>query len=312
MESDESDQMHSAKTNSVSASVGVAGQIVIEHLVQKKESPNGTKIAPTRTTDKKKGFGDERGWMLTSATTELAKKTQYPPNIMPTRIDVASCPLAKPDCSFKMETGNPVICGLEHTSHYQYAKWIRPSDIVLEVGARYGQTTCMLKKLTAGQGEVIAVEPDKKVWAVLEENLKTHKCETQLVKGVIGKTKHIVKTAPGQYRVITGDDVAGETIKGVAYKDVMKGKKASVLAVDCEGCFEDFKKENPDAIADADMLIIEDHTPEEHAAVLELYNAGWKVLDGKDINAIPDHIKTGRMNALVLSRLDREPANPKC
>lgn len=251
----------------------------------------------------------ELGWMFTSDMRHFARAASV------RQVEIlhpALCPLAKPDCSFKMETGDPVICGLESESHYQYAKWIQPSDIVLEIGARYGQTTCMLKKLTAGKGDVIAVEPDRKVWAVLEENLKTHACNTQIVKGVVGKDKHIVQTAPGQYRVITGNNVEGITIPGSAYKDVMRGKKANVLAVDCEGCFVDFKEENPEAIADAYMLIIEDHTPEEHAAVRELLLAGWKVLDGKDINVVPDHINKGTMNALVLSRLDRKPANPNC
>ena len=45
---------------------------------------------------------------------------------------------------------------------------IQPSDSVLEIGSRYGSTTCEVAVRQMNSGRVVAVEPDHTVWAAAE------------------------------------------------------------------------------------------------------------------------------------------------
>ena len=45
---------------------------------------------------------------------------------------------------------------------------IQPSDSVLEIGSRYGSTTCEVAVRQNNSGRLIAVEPDHRVWAAAE------------------------------------------------------------------------------------------------------------------------------------------------
>ena len=47
-------------------------------------------------------------------------------------------------------------------------KLISPSDGVLEVGSRYGSTSCEVAVRQNNSGNLITVEPDHRVWAAAE------------------------------------------------------------------------------------------------------------------------------------------------
>ena len=57
---------------------------------------------------------------------------------------------------------------MERDIHQAVRKLIQPSDTVLEVGSRYGTTTCEVAVRQKNSGRVVAVEPDHTVWAAAE------------------------------------------------------------------------------------------------------------------------------------------------
>ena len=57
---------------------------------------------------------------------------------------------------------------MERDIHQAVRKLIQPSDTVLEVGSRYGTTTCEVAVRQNNSGRLIAVEPDHRVWAAAE------------------------------------------------------------------------------------------------------------------------------------------------
>ena len=70
--------------------------------------------------------------------------------------------LAGDDCSFKAEGGAEFNCTVEHASRLMYETWVPPGASVLHVGARYGQTSCLLSRvLTDQNSKLVSVEaPD--------------------------------------------------------------------------------------------------------------------------------------------------------
>ena len=57
---------------------------------------------------------------------------------------------------------------MEQNTHTAVRRLIHPSDVVLEVGSRYGTTTCEVAVRQNNSGKLIAVEPDHRVWAAAE------------------------------------------------------------------------------------------------------------------------------------------------
>ena len=57
---------------------------------------------------------------------------------------------------------------MEEATHRAVRRLIQPSDSVLEVGSRYGTTTCEVAVRQNNSGKLIAVEPDHRVWAAAE------------------------------------------------------------------------------------------------------------------------------------------------
>ena len=55
------------------------------------------------------------------------------------------------------------FCGMEWDEWQLVNALVRPEDTVLELGARFGTTSCVLSKLTGNAGRVVAVEPDRSV-----------------------------------------------------------------------------------------------------------------------------------------------------
>ena len=47
-------------------------------------------------------------------------------------------------------------------------KLISPSDQVMEVGSRYGSTSCEVAVRQNNSGKLVTVEPDHRVWAAAE------------------------------------------------------------------------------------------------------------------------------------------------
>ena len=60
----------------------------------------------------------------------------------------------------------------ERIEHDLIRSHISPnSSGVLELGARYGTSSCALSKHVVGRGKVVSVEADPQIWPAIERNL---------------------------------------------------------------------------------------------------------------------------------------------
>ena len=57
---------------------------------------------------------------------------------------------------------------MEEATHRAVRRLIQPSDSVLEIGSRYGTTTCEVAVRQNNSANLVAVEPDHTVWSAAE------------------------------------------------------------------------------------------------------------------------------------------------
>eukprot|EP00439_Symbiodinium_sp_Y106_P054660 s3412_g7.t1 len=168
-----------------------------------------------------------------------------------------------------------------HGSRLMYTTWIRPGSSVLEVGARYGQTTCLLSKLLEPDStgaRLHASDADPAVWDVLEENLQRHGCHATVVRGPIGTSS--LKFLIHNYGSITmslDDPRPGVLVPAHSLRSL--NATFDTLAIDCEGCFGTFLEENPELLEMLSMIIVEVHGEPgpEQEAVDKLISEGWEL-----------------------------------
>lgn len=245
--------------------------------------------------------------------------------------------LENEDCDFETEPKAQFHCEVEHASRMVYATWVRPGAKVLEVGARYGHATCMLSKVlgldeeeagtvkfnsldtdskqTSG-AKLVSSDADPHIWDVLEGNLAKKGCNAQVVRGTVGSKsfKLVTPTWMKRDRNATGysaftsnanDPRPGVVVPAHSVKSL--NVTFDTLAIDCEGCFKTFLKENPDLLKTLTMIIVEVHPgafvkkknhkhTKEEKVVDQLMKQGWT-------------LKHSIMDQRVLCR---GPCEPRC
>jgi FkbM family methyltransferase len=95
-------------------------------------------------------------------------------------------------CSFKgkpVDSGGKNIdvadCQIELVEHRFVYKYVQSTDVVLELGARYGTTSCAIAFQLKNSGKAVAVEPDPSVWKYLHENRRSHNCNFWIYHGAV-------------------------------------------------------------------------------------------------------------------------------
>ena len=142
----------------------------------------------------------------------------------------------------------------ERTEQDLIREYILPTDVVLELGARYGTTTCLISKHS---DSCISVEPDNTVWNALENNLINNDCNNCLViKGFVSKKN---RSLSGEGYGKSQIEDKESSIPNYSFNELEErlGKKINVLFVDCEGCFEEFLKEFPEALTNINLIFLE-------------------------------------------------------
>ena len=76
-------------------------------------------------------------------------------------------------------------CGIEWDEWMLVRALVRPNDTVLELGARFGTTSCALAAATRNSGKVVAVEPDASVIHHLLQNQR--RCAFAALHGAVGE-----------------------------------------------------------------------------------------------------------------------------
>ena len=148
------------------------------------------------------------------------------------------------------ENNRVVSNNIEIVEQELVKKYVKPEDIVLELGARYGAVSITTNKIVNDKSSHYVVEPDEKVWDALESNMKNNNCDFNIIKGVIGKEKY--KISGSNYSTFTEKDLNG-TIKNYDIPDV----KFNTLIVDCEGYLEIFYDENKEFFTTLEKIILE-------------------------------------------------------
>ena len=135
-------------------------------------------------------------------------------------------------------------------------------DIVLEIGARYGSVSCIISQKTQ---KSVCVEPDERVWEILEHNKKINNCNFNIVKGFISKKKLSLfnkDTFQGYGTTSKLDDnsnIPNYTLDEI--KERYNIQKFNVLILDCEGFMEQFIDENIEILDDLRMIMFEADQP---------------------------------------------------
>lgn len=217
-----------------------------------------------------------------------------------------ACPLQQPLCDLRGPDGDLVPCKDEALSQYMYAKWIPETARVLEVGARFGQSTCMLQRLVGGQGALVALEPDTEAWVALGRNLKANGCEAQVVRQIRAEWSANQLTLAATTTPAEIASVSGAEFTPLGHVDT--------LAVDCVGCFAQFYRDNPAFFTSPPLQRIivrrvEESAVDEQLALRSLVEAGWTVAEG--VAAVTEGAQRV-IPSMVLCRGSCEPNNGQC
>jgi FkbM family methyltransferase len=151
------------------------------------------------------------------------------------------------------------IYKLEAVEQRLAERYVQGSDIVLELGARYGSVSCVTNLKLTDKTKHVVVEPDGRVWEALEANRKHNKCEFRIVKGFISKKKLDLKNLNVWYNGYGATAFENEDTKIPSYSldEIANNLRFNVLIADCEGYLETFFNENPEIIPGLRMVIFE-------------------------------------------------------
>ena len=161
------------------------------------------------------------------------------------------------------ENGNKVSLQHFEVDEQELARFlIEESDIVLELGARYGSVSCIINSKLKCKTNQVSVEPDDRIWAALERNKKVNNCDFHIVKGFVSKKK--LGLIPLGYAT-TSIEQEESTIPSYSLEAIQEkyNLKFNVLVADCEGFLETFFDENPEFIKQLRVLTFEADYPDK-------------------------------------------------
>jgi FkbM family methyltransferase len=190
--------------------------------------------------------------------------------------------MQNPDLSILDDLGNDVR-GYEVPEREQAIRHVRPDDVVLELGARFGGVSIVTNHILSDRKAHVVVEPDSRVWAALYLNRQRNGCEFQIIEGIVSDKKKRLVLDPGigygTYAELSDDD------SGVAIWSLPQIRERcaistpfTVLIADCEGCLFEFLEENPHIYDDVRLMMIEEDAPDrcDYASIAErLTEKGW-------------------------------------
>jgi FkbM family methyltransferase len=142
--------------------------------------------------------------------------------------------------------------------------FIDSDDIVLELGARYGTVSCIINNKLSNKNNQVSVEPDQRVWAALENNMKINNCNFNIIQGFISKKKLCLTeiNSYGGYgttaEIDNASNIPSYTLEEIEEKYNLN---FNVLVADCEGFLEQFLEENPKLYKNLKMIIFEADYP---------------------------------------------------
>jgi len=142
---------------------------------------------------------------------------------------------------------------------------VTPSHSVLELGGRFGTTSCALTGATANSGRVCSVEVDHTVRPAALANRAAHKCNFALLGGSVS-AETLRVTSYSSYatetRVVSDGAKATHIVPRISFADLEArlGWRIDTLLIDCEGCISSLLGAADDGrILDGIRLILMEH-----------------------------------------------------
>jgi len=192
------------------------------------------------------------------------------------------------------EFGSPVDLSVEAISRELCSKYIKPTDHVLEFGARYGTISVFLSKALNSGSQLVSVEPDSQVLHCLQVNKQNNGADFHIVNGVVSNTKQYLipseciweqRTTP-ELRV--GTEIPTYTLKGLEQQFSLK---FNVFVANCEGYLIEFYQTHPEFFDQLDIIIYEEdavswHPIKEHYVEYDdfevfLTSKGFRLVEDK-------------------------------
>lgn len=139
-------------------------------------------------------------------------------------------------------------CGIEWDEWVLAMAFVNQNSTVLELGARYGTTSCVLSHATGNSGTVVSVEPDSSVYEEILANRAKHRCNFHLVQGTVGDQPVVLDNSTWEYGTRTSlvgnrpEQSTAHALKNINFFDLQQtlGVQFDTLLIDCEGCIEQF------------------------------------------------------------------------
>jgi FkbM family methyltransferase len=135
--------------------------------------------------------------------------------------------------------------------------FIKPDDVVLEIGGNIGRNSVVISKLLNDSSNLVVLESDKNISNQLEENKIVNNLSFHIESSALSKRKLIQKgwdTIPSN-KVLPGY----KEVSIISFDEIQEkySKKFNVLVADCEGAlfyiFQDF----PDMLSSINTIIME-------------------------------------------------------
>lgn len=121
-------------------------------------------------------------------------------------------------------------------------EYIKPGDVVLELGARYGMVADILINLV-GKENVVMVDPDTSIIAALKTNLAHHGDALKIWNGTVLETpRKLTLSGYGTHTLEACDaSDASKCIPNMSYEQLQThfGVRFNSVVADCEGCIID-------------------------------------------------------------------------
>jgi hypothetical protein len=160
------------------------------------------------------------------------------------------------------QNGNTINTNIIEKEEQNLAKYyIKPDDIVFELGARYGSVSCVINKILTIKTNQVVVEPDQRVWDALEKNKKINNCEFQIIKGFVSNRRLGLINLEDYHGGYGSTFIVNETSNIPNFS--LPNLPFNVLVADCEGFLETFFDENPDFYNQLRLIIFEADYPDK-------------------------------------------------
>lgn len=159
-------------------------------------------------------------------------------------------------------TDNNQVNNLEDEDEEQklLVEVLKKGDNVLQLGGNIGRS-CITANKAEKLSNNVCVEPNNKVFSILEKNVKTHKVPATLINGVITKNcKDLLLNESGidggasSLYTSNSDNIPKQKVQCKSLDQIKPTGGFNVLFADCEGCLPDFLKEFGDELKESHNL----------------------------------------------------------